>query len=152
MWHIYSKRLNWVRSWRKRCVLRQPILTLHVSKIIKKPFSLFLSPLPISLTFPETLKAWSNVEGATISFFCHIFLSSAKSSKRTANFTKKSQQRGCSHTQTNHQSNSQQNTVRNPCHKLRSTQKRINLAVSTSNFTSILQYPSHKEQHRQQYY
>ena len=29
---IFQKRINWVRSWRKSCVLRQPILSRHVNK------------------------------------------------------------------------------------------------------------------------
>ena len=43
----------------------------------KKPFSLFLSPLPISLNFPKILKAWSNVEGAIIFFFFFFFFISS---------------------------------------------------------------------------
>ena len=46
MWTVLQKRLNWVRSWRKGCVLRQPILTRHISKIIKKIYFLSSSHPP----------------------------------------------------------------------------------------------------------
>ena len=134
-----------------------PNLTRQPKKKKKKPFSLFLSPLPISLTFSQTLKAWSNVEGATI-FIFFISPPLLQNPLKELQILQRNPNKGVVHApKPNDQWNSQKNTVRNPCHKLKSTKKkkkkkRINPIVSTSNFTSILQYPSHKEQHRQQYY
>ena len=145
------------------CVLCQPILTRHDSKIIIKKKTIFSLPLSSS-HLPQFSK---NIEGLKqcwrshnlffffFFFFFHIFLSSAKSSERIANFTKKSS-KGDVHTP-KPTINGTHNKIQWETHATNSDppkkeRKRINPAVSTSNFTSILQYPSHKEQHRQQYY
>ena len=88
----------------------------------KKTFFLFLSPLIISLTFPETLKARNNVEGATASLF-FISPSLLQNPLKACKFYKKIPAKKLFMHPNQPSMELKKNTVRNPCHKLRSTQK-----------------------------
>ena len=68
-------RINWVRSWRKRCVLRQPILTRHVTKIFfffssLKPWTLspsvsLLSSPDLSISGSYPWPPWPELQSST---------------------------------------------------------------------------------------
>ena len=142
-------RLNWVTSWHTPANL-DPTCQQNNKKTI---FSLPLS----SSHLPHFSK---NIEGLKQRrknhnlFFFFITSSLLQNPLKELQILQRNPNKGDVHTP-KPTINGTHNKIQWETHATNSDppkKKRINPTVSTNNFTSILQYPSHKEQHRQQYH